>query len=91
MLREETEEEAASSKALLTVFRLTKEEFGTRPIALVGMLGEATQADIEAAPVTRSKGAFNAFSADCTSETQGVVRLFLQPRIGDGCEGSRPC
>ena len=73
MLREETQEEAAISRAVLTVFRLTKDEFGVRPIALVGSLGGATQAEVEAAPVTSTSGAFNAFSADCTRETRWVV------------------
>ena len=63
----------AVARPVLNVFRLTKDEFGVRPIAVAGTLGKATPAAVAEAPVTSTSGAFNAFSTECTRDTQWVV------------------
>ncbi len=68
---------AAVTKPVLTVFRLTKDEFGVRPIALAGTLGDASPATVAEAPVTTTSGTFNAFSTECTRDTQWVVSFPL--------------
>jgi len=68
-----TKDTAAPARPVLNVFRLTKDEYGVRPIALAGILGQAAPSAVAEAPVTSTSGAFNAFSTECTRDTQWVV------------------
>ena len=72
---------AAPVRPVLNVFRLTKDEYGVRPIALAGTLGQAAPAAVAQAPVTSTSGAFNAFSTECTRDTQWVVSACCHPRF----------
>ena len=87
----------AIARPVLTVFRLTKDEFGVRPIALAGVLGDALASAVADAPVTTTSGTFNAFSTECTRDTQWVVSTPLAKHVsltvhheGDGPRGDGP-
>ncbi len=74
---------AAPARPVLNVFRLTKDEYGVRPIALAGILGQAAPSAVAEAPVTSTSGAFNAFSTECTRDTQWVVSARCRPHFAD--------
>jgi hypothetical protein len=53
---------AAAPAATLNVLRLTRDEVGCRPVAVVGAYGTARAADVRAGPKVSSEGVFGRFS-----------------------------
>jgi hypothetical protein len=74
LVEEEIPQVASSSKAVLQLVRLTRDEVGFRPVPLVGLsLDQATPSDIAATVHISQTGLFNTFTPMTDGKTSFVV------------------